>query len=86
MKSANKKRRPSTSRVAEDEMRAEYDFSKGKRNKYAGRFATGVTVVVLDPDVAEAFPDSVSVNEALRGLAEIARRPRKKARPKRRTP
>ena len=65
-------------------MLPEYDFSKGKQNVYASRFATGVTVVVLDPDVAEAFPDSAAVNEALRGLAEIARRPRRKARSKRR--
>jgi hypothetical protein len=83
MKNAGKRRRSGPSRVAEDDMRAEYDFSKGKRNKYAARFATGVTVVVLDPDVAEAFPDSVAVNQALRGLAEIARRPRKKARSRR---
>jgi hypothetical protein len=69
----------------EDDMRAEYDFSKGKRNRYAGRFSTGVTVVVLDPDVAELFPDSGSVNQALRGLAQNARRPGKKATSRRRT-
>jgi hypothetical protein len=85
MKNAAKKRRSAPARVAEDDMLAEYDFSKGQRNKYAARFATGVTVVVLDPDVAEAFPDSASVNQALRGLAEIARRPRKKAKTRRRT-
>ena len=50
------------------EMRPEYDFSKGQRGKYASRFAEGSNVVVLSPDVAEAFPDSESVNEALRAL------------------
>jgi hypothetical protein len=85
MKKAGKSSRASSSRVSEDDMRAEYDFSKGKRNPYASRLTSGVTVVVLDPDVAEAFPDSASVNAALRSLAEIARRPRRKARPKRRT-
>ena len=49
-----------------DEMREEYDFSKGVRGKYAERFAKGSNVVVLEPDVAKAFPDSKSVNRALR--------------------
>lgn len=39
--------------------------------KYAGRFAEGVRIVELDPDVAAVFPDSESVNRALRALAEI---------------
>lgn len=55
----------------ESEMRAEYDFSGGVRGKYADRFREGTNVVVLDPDVAEAFPDAESVNRALRGLAKI---------------
>jgi hypothetical protein len=85
MKKVASKRRSRVSRVAEDDMRSEYDFSKGRRNKYADRFAGGVTVVVLDADVAEAFPDAAAVNSALRSLAEIARRPRGKAKTKRRT-
>ena len=52
-----------------DEMRPEYDFAKAKPNPYAGRFKAGATVVVLDPDVAEAFPDARAVNAALRVLA-----------------
>jgi hypothetical protein len=49
------------------EMRTEYDFSKGVRGKYSKRLAKeGSNVVVLEPDVARAFPDSASVNEALR--------------------
>jgi hypothetical protein len=40
------------------EMRAEYDFSGGVRGKYAERYAAGTNVVLLDPEVAEAFPSS----------------------------
>ncbi len=51
-----------------DEMRSEYGFSSGQRGKYAHRFEKGSNVVVLDPDLAELFPDSESVNRALRAL------------------
>lgn len=50
------------------DMREEYDFSRGERGKHAKRFAEGSNVVVLDPDVAQRFADSASVNEALRSL------------------
>jgi hypothetical protein len=43
-------------------MRAEYDFSGGVRGKYTGRYRSGINVVLLDPELAEAFPDSKSVN------------------------
>jgi hypothetical protein len=52
-----------------DEMREEHDFFGGVRGKYAKRFAEGSNVVVLEPDVAESFPNSESVNRALRELA-----------------
>ena len=52
----------------------EYDFTGGVRGKYAKRYAEGTNVVVIDPDVAEYFPDHESVNEALRGLTEIIKR------------
>lgn len=55
------------------EMLDEYDFDQGVRGKYARRYADGANIVVLSPDVAEAFPDSESVNRALRGLISIAR-------------
>ena len=55
----------------EPEMLEEYDFSGGERGKYAARFARGSHVVVLDPDVAQVFSDSESVNRALRALAAI---------------
>ena len=61
-------------------MRPEYDFSGGVRGKYANRYRKGTNVVLLDPDVAAAFPDSTSVNEALRALLEIARRTRQRKR------
>lgn len=55
-----------------DDVRPEYDFSKGTRGKYAERFAAGSNVVVLDPDVAHMLSDSASVKGALRALVEIA--------------
>jgi hypothetical protein len=58
-----------------DELRPEYDLSKLKnrvRGKYAERYRQGTNVVLLAPDVAEAFPDSDSVNRALRLLIEVA--------------
>jgi hypothetical protein len=56
------------------EMRAEYDFSGGVRGKYVERYRRGTNVVLLDPELAEAFPDSKSVNDALRALVAIAAR------------
>jgi len=55
-------------------MLEEYDFSKGVRGKYAKRYAEGTNVVVLDPDVAEYFPDHQAVNDSLRSLIAIIRR------------
>ncbi len=52
----------------------EYDFTGGVRGKYTKRYEEGANVVVIDPDVAEYFPDHDSVNAALRGLAEIIKR------------
>jgi len=54
------------------DMLDDYDFSQGVRGKYVQRFAQGSNVVVLSPDVAAIFPDSESVNNALRMLVEIA--------------
>lgn len=62
------------SKRAAPEMRAEYDFSGGVRGKYANRHRGGVNVILLEPEVAAAFPDSKSVNDALRALLEIADR------------
>lgn len=75
------KKAPKTSRKkSTEDMRSEYDFSKGVRGKHATRFAEGTNVVVLDPDVADMFPTSTSVNDALRALAKIIRSTRARGR------
>jgi hypothetical protein len=51
----------------------EYDFRGGVRGKYAGRYAEQTNVVVLDPDVARAFPTASEVNRALRKLLTTGR-------------
>ena len=54
---------------SDDEMRSEYDLSQlqGRvRGKYAERYRAGTNLVLLEPDVASAFPDAQAVNEALR--------------------
>ena len=66
------KKPPSKRRTPE--MRAEYDFSGGVRGKYVDRFRQGTNVVLLDPELADAFPDSKSVNDALRALVAISAR------------
>lgn len=52
----------------DDEMLSEYDLRGGIRGKYADRYERGTNIVVLDPDVAERFPTSEAVNDALRRL------------------
>jgi hypothetical protein len=57
-------------------MRPEYDFASmknGVRGKYYARYKQGTNVVVLNPDVAEAFPTENAVNEALRGVLSTTR-------------
>jgi hypothetical protein len=58
-------------------MRENYDFAGGVRGKYAPRSAQGTNVVLLEPDVAKAFPSAAAVNESLRALAGIIRRRKK---------
>ncbi|MGA2536103.1 MAG: hypothetical protein ABSF53_08820 [Terracidiphilus sp.] len=58
----------------EDDMRKEYDFTNGVRGKYVDRFPKDVVMVTLAPDVAAAFPDADSVNEALRVLLKAAKK------------
>ena len=55
----------------DSDIQAEYDFSRGVRGKYARRYAQGTNVVVLEPDVARAFPNAKAVNSSLRALAQI---------------
>ena len=59
----------------DDELRPEYDLSqlKGRvRGKYVERYRAGTNLVLLEPDVAAAFPDAKAVNEALRLLIKVA--------------
>ena len=58
-KSENRKR---------EAMRSHYDFSGGVRGKYAKRYAAGTNIVLLEPEVADAFPTARAVNAALRKL------------------
>lgn len=60
-----------------EETRKEYkreDLGKGTRGKYFEEYKKGTNLVLLSPDVAAAFPDDESVNEALRGLMKIAQK------------
>ena len=60
-----------------DELRAEYgrsDFAGLIRGKYVDRLRESSNVVVLDPEVAELFPNEAAANAALRSQAEIAKR------------
>ncbi|MGH7629021.1 MAG: hypothetical protein ACREOF_06460 [Gemmatimonadales bacterium] len=70
MKKTSPRQRGRKSR-ASDELRPEYDFRGGVRGKYVARYREGTNVVVLDPDVAEAFADAKAVNRALRALLEV---------------
>jgi hypothetical protein len=56
-----------------DEMQSEYDFSGGGRGKYYQDYMRSSNGVILDPDVAEIFRDSSSVNDALRLLVNLNR-------------
>ena len=54
-----------------DTMRPHYDFRGGVRGKYVSKYRAGTNVVVLDPDVAAAFPNAAAVNRTLRTLMEV---------------
>jgi len=84
---------PPTRQVATDDMRPEYDFSAGVRGKHHEAYRAGTNVVFLEADLVEAFPDSASVNQALRLLVRLSRskaltrsRPNKALQPSSRTP
>ncbi|MCP4361681.1 MAG: hypothetical protein GY796_27025 [Chloroflexi bacterium] len=61
----------------EDELRPEYDLrellKEGVRGKYAERYRAGTNLVLLAPDVAEAFPTEEAVNEALRLVLQLTK-------------
>ena len=67
-------------KASSDEMRPEYsfDYSKAVRGKYYKRILKeGSNVVVLEPDIAKAFPTSAAVNDALRVVLQAARAARR---------
>lgn len=55
-----------TEQERDDEMRPEYDLRGGVRGKYYERYRKGTNIVLLEPDLAEVFHDSQTVNLALR--------------------
>jgi hypothetical protein len=63
-------------RSSDGDLNREYDFPSmrgGVRGKYAARLKKGSNLVLLEPEVAEAFPSDAAVNEALRGVLNTAR-------------
>jgi len=57
-------------------LRPEYDFAAmqgGVRGKYTKRYREGTNLVLLEPDIAEAFPNDAAVNQALRGVLNTTR-------------
>ena len=61
--------------IKQEEMRKEYrkeDLGKGIRGKYYEEYKKGTNLILLSPDVATAFPDDESVNNALRSLMKLA--------------
>ena len=52
----------------------EFDFSKAERGRYAKRLKVeGSNLVMVEPELAKTFPDSASVNAALRSVVEFAK-------------
>jgi len=62
--------------VSIDELRPEYDLASlkgGVRGKYLDKATAGTSLVLLERDVAEAFPDGSAVNRALRAYLRLKR-------------
>jgi hypothetical protein len=72
--------RPQSKKSKDDDLRPEYDLARllkaGVRGKYADDYKKGTNLVLLDPDVADAFRDDAAVNEALRLALKLADLPR----------
>ena len=68
-----------TSPKENDELRPEYNLSQllkdGIKGKYAERYHRGTNLVLLDPDIADVFPDDEAVNAALRLVIQLAKIP-----------
>lgn len=79
MKKASTRKNP-------DELRSEYDLSQlkgGVRGKYYQEATAGTNLVLIEPELASVFPDTESVNRALRLLADTAESATNRARPRR---
>jgi hypothetical protein len=75
--------------MTSDELRSVYhreDFGPMVRGKYAARLKEASNIIVLDPEIAEAFPNAEAVNDALRGLLELARTSVNRSSPSAETP
>ena len=75
MKKKSRRRQRSGER---DTMRPHYDFSKAVRGATYRRYVAGSRIVAIDPEVLDVFPDSKAVNEALRALAPMLRKRRRR--------
>ena len=67
-----------TKRKITDELRSEYkraDFDELVRGKYAAKVAASSNIVVLEPQIARAFPNDRAVNKALRSILKSANNP-----------
>ena len=65
-----------TNRALVDDMRPEYDFASmkgGVRGKYVRRARQATNIVLIEPEVADAFPTERAVNEALKGVLNTTR-------------
>jgi len=65
-----------TNRILDDDMRPEYDFASmkgGVRGKYARRVRQSTNIVLIEQEVADAFPTERAVNEALKGVLNTTR-------------
>ncbi len=72
--------------VVEDDLRPQYDLAQlkgGVRGKYYRQAVAGANLVLIEPDLAETFPDGASVNRALRLLVSAANTATRKSRPRR---
>ena len=78
----NTMRKNIVTKTSDWEMRKEYDLSNSRPNKYAKKYAAGTNIVVIEPDLVEFFPNTESVNNALRALASIFPRSNVRKKPK----
>jgi hypothetical protein len=78
-----------TAKRTRDDLRTEYDLSQlkgGVRGKYYRRARAGTNLVLVEPELAQVFPDTESVNRALRLLANTAEAATQRSRTRRGAP